>query len=187
MTAAIVGGALFATAATALAETKGSGATFPRLAYQTWCQESGGLCSYTAKGSTGGINDFINGVVDFGASDAPLTDSQRGDLASKRGGAGVLYFPTLLGAVTIPTNISGQPGALQIRSKTLGEIFAGNITNWSDARIKADNADEPPHQGLQVPQPADRPVRPSGRLGHQLRVQLATSRRRARTSRRRSA
>ncbi len=151
MTAAIVGGALFATAATALAETKGSGATFPRLAYQTWCQESGGLCSYTAKGSTGGINDFINGVVDFGASDAPLTDSQRGDLASKRGGAGVLYFPTLLGAVTIPTNISGQPGALQIRSKTLGEIFAGNITNWSDARIKADNATNPRTKGYKFP------------------------------------
>jgi phosphate transport system substrate-binding protein len=151
MTAAIAGGALLATAATALAETKGSGATFPRLAYQTWCQESGGLCSYTAKGSTGGINDFINGVVDFGASDAPLTDTQKADLASKRGGVGVLYFPTLLGAVTIPTNISGQPGALQIRSKTLGEIFSGGITNWSDARIKADNATNPRTKGFRFP------------------------------------
>jgi phosphate transport system substrate-binding protein len=151
MTAAIVGGALFATAATALAETKGSGASFPRLAYQTWCQESGGLCSYTSKGSTGGINDFIGGVVDFGASDAPLSDAQRADLASKRGGAGVLYFPTLLGAVTIPTNMAGQPGALQIRAKTLGRIFAGEITTWNDPAIVGDNATNPRTKGFKFP------------------------------------
>ena len=154
MTAAIAGGALLATAATALAETKGSGASFPRLAYQTWCQESGGLCSYTSKGSTGGINDFINGVVDFGASDAPLSDAQRAALASNRGGAGVLYFPTLLGAVTIPTNISGQPGALQIRAKTLGRIFAGEITKWNDPAIVGDNATNPRTKGFRFPNQA---------------------------------
>jgi len=154
MTAAIAGGALLATAATALAETKGSGASFPRLAYQTWCQESGGLCSYTSKGSTGGINDFINGVVDFGASDAPLTDAQRADLALKRGGAGVLYFPTLLGAVTIPTNIAGQPGALHIRAKTLGRIFAGEITKWNDPAIIGDNSTNPRTKGFKFPDQA---------------------------------
>ena len=151
MTAVIAGGAMFATAATAFAETKGSGASFPRIAYQTWCQESGGLCSYTSKGSTGGINDFINGVVDFGASDAPLTDTQRGQLAAARGGVGVLYFPTLLGAVTIPTNISGQPGALQIRAKTLGRIFAGEVTTWNDPAIVGDNATNPRTRGFKFP------------------------------------
>jgi phosphate transport system substrate-binding protein len=140
VTATVAVGAIFGTAATALAETKGSGASFPRLAYTTWCQDSGGLCSYTSKGSTGGINDLINGLVDFGASDAPLSDQQKADLSAKRGGSGVLYFPTLLGAVTIPVNVPGAPTNLQLRSRTIGKIFAGAITNWSDPQIKADNA-----------------------------------------------
>lgn len=150
-TAAIAVGALFGTAATALAETKGAGASFPRIAYQTWCQDSGGLCSYTSKGSTGGINDLINGLVDFGASDAPLTPAQEADLAAKRGGAKVLYFPTLLGAVTIPVNVPGAPSNIQLRSRTIGQIFAGDITNWNDARIKADNALSPRTKGFNFP------------------------------------
>ena len=143
VTAAIAVGAMFATAATALGETKGAGASFPRLAYQTWCQDSGGLCSYTSKGSTGGINDVINGLVDFGASDAPLTDQQKADLSAKRGGSGVIYFPTLLGAVSIPVNVPGAPSNIQLRSKTVGNIFSGAITNWNDPQIKADNALSP--------------------------------------------
>ena len=139
VTATVAFGALFATAATAMAETKGAGASFPRIAYQTWCQDSGGLCSYTSKGSTGGINDLINGLVDFGASDAPLTPQQLADLAAKRGGSGVLYFPTLLGAVSIPVNVPGAPSNIQLRSKTIGNIFSGLITNWNDPQIKADN------------------------------------------------
>ena len=151
VTAAIAVGAMFATAATAMAETKGAGASFPRIAYQTWCQDSGGLCSYTSKGSTGGINDLINGLVDFGASDAPLTDQQKADLSSKRGGSGVLYFPTLLGAVTIPVNVPGAPSNIQLRSKTVGRIFAGAITNWSDPQIKADNALSPRTKSFKFP------------------------------------
>lgn len=151
VTAAIAVGAMFATAATAMAETKGAGASFPRIAYQTWCQDSGGLCSYTSKGSTGGINDLINGLVDFGASDAPLTDQQKADLAAKRGGSGVLYFPTLLGAVTIPVNVPGAPSNIQLRSKTVSRIFAGAITNWSDPQINADNALSPRTKSFKFP------------------------------------
>jgi len=143
--------ALLAGAATAVAEVRGSGASFPRIAYQVWCQESGGACSYTSKGSTGGINDFINGTVDFGATDAPLTSQQLSDLSAKRGGSGVLYFPTLLGAVTVPTNIQGQRGALQIRAKTLGEIFSGSITRWNDPRIVNDNRTNPRTRGFRFP------------------------------------
>ena len=148
-TAAIAVGAMLATAATAMAESKGAGASFPRLAYQTWCQDSGGLCSYTSKGSTGGINDLINGLVDFGASDAPLTDTQLGALAAK--GNGVLYFPTLLGAVTIPVNIPGAPSNIQLRGRTVGRIFAGVITNWNDPQIKADNALNPRTKPFKFP------------------------------------
>lgn len=163
MAGAAVATLALAGAATAAAEVKGSGASFPRIAYQLWCQDSGGACSYTSKGSTGGINDFINGTVDFGASDAPLTREQLSDLSTKRGGSGVLYFPTLLGAVTVPTNIQGQRGALQLRGKTLGEIFSGSITRWNDARIVADNKTNPRTKGFKFPnQPITLCVRQEG-------------------------
>jgi phosphate ABC transporter phosphate-binding protein len=162
-TAILAGGVFAATAAAALAETKGSGASFPRLAYQTWCQDSGGLCSYVSKGSTGGINDFIGGLTDFGATDAPLTDAQRASLAAQRSGSGVLYFPTLLGAITVPTNVSGQPGHLRLRAKTVGLIFAGDIKSWNDPRIKADNAGNAVTKGYAFPnQPIVTCVRQDG-------------------------
>lgn len=148
---AIAAGATFATAATALAEVKGSGASFPRLAYQGWCVSSGGLCSYTSVGSGAGIKALADGLVDFAASDAPLTDQQLATLSAQRGGSGVLYFPTLLGAVSIPVNVPGAPSNIQLRGRTVGQIFSGDITNWNDARIKADNALNPRTKGFAFP------------------------------------
>ena len=124
--------------ALALGAATGSGASFPATAYSKWCQDSG-LCSYTSKGSTGGINDLINGVVDFAATDAPLTDTQRADLASKRGGATPLYFPTLIGAITVPTNIDGVSKGINLGGPVLADIFRGAVTSWNDARIRKSN------------------------------------------------
>lgn len=135
---AVIGGSALAAPALALGVATGSGASFPATAYSKWCAESG-LCSYTSKGSTGGINDFINGVVDFGASDAPLTAQQASDLAAKRGGATPLYFPTLVGAISVPTNIDGVSKGINFDGKTLADIFRGAITNWSDSRIRKPN------------------------------------------------
>jgi phosphate transport system substrate-binding protein len=135
---AVVAGAGFALPALALGAATGSGASFPATAYTKWCQESG-LCSYASKGSTGGINDLINGVVDFAASDAPLTPQQTADLASKRGGVKPLYFPTLIGPITVDTNISGISKGINFDGTTLADIFRGAITNWSDSRIRRPN------------------------------------------------
>lgn len=131
-------GATLALPALALGAVTGSGASFPATAYTQWCQESG-LCSYTSKGSTGGINDLVNGVVDFAASDAPLTSQQLSDLSSKRGGVSPLYFPTLIGAITVDTNIDGVSKGINIDGKTLADVFRGAITNWGDARLRAAN------------------------------------------------
>ncbi|MEW6581345.1 MAG: phosphate ABC transporter substrate-binding protein PstS [Actinomycetota bacterium] len=132
-------GAVLAGTGSAFAAITGSGATFPRIAYENWCRDSG-LCSYTGKGSTGGIRDFINGVVDVAGTDATLTDQQLADLAAKRGGVTPLYFPTLLGAITVPVNIPGVSGnAVKLDGKVVGEIFAGSIKTWNDAKIKATN------------------------------------------------
>lgn len=138
LVATVAGGAALAVPAIALGVATGSGASFPATAYSKWCQDSG-LCSYTSKGSTGGINDLINGVVDFAASDAPLTDQQTADLASKRGGVKPLYFPTLIGTITVDTNIDGISKGINFDGKTLADIFRGAISNWSDARIRKPN------------------------------------------------
>ena len=134
----VAGGAIIALPAVALGAATGSGASFPATAYSKWCQDSG-LCSYTSKGSTGGINDLINGVVDFAASDATLTPQQLSDLAAKRGGATPLYFPTLIGAITVPTNIDGVSKGINIDGPTLAGIFQGTITSWNDSRIRKSN------------------------------------------------
>jgi len=135
---AVIGGATLVLPALALGAATGSGASFPATAYTKWCQDSG-LCSYTSKGSTGGINDFINGVVDFAATDAPLTAQQTSDLAAKRGGVTPLYFPTLIGTITVSTNIDGVSKGINFDGKTLADIFRGAITNWSDSRIRKPN------------------------------------------------
>ena len=138
LVAAVAGGAMLAVPALASAATTGAGSSFAATAYTSWCQDSG-LCSYTSKGSSGGINDLINGVVDWAGSDAPLTPEQSAALASKRGGATPLYFPTFLGAITVPTHIDGISKGINIDGKVLADVFRGAITNWSDARIRKAN------------------------------------------------
>ncbi len=136
--AGIAGGMMLTGATSALGIANGSGASFPNQAYSKWCADSK-LCSYTSKGSTGGITDFVNGVTDFGASDAPLTSTQLAALRRQRGGANVLYFPTLLGGVTVPTNIDGVNKRLKLRGTTIAKIFKGDIDRWNHPEIRAAN------------------------------------------------
>lgn len=137
LVAAVAGGAMLAVPAAALGVATGSGASFPARAYQLWCQDSG-LCSYTSKGSTGGITDQINGVTDWGGTDAPLTPDQLSRFSSSRGGARPLYFPTLLGAITVPVNIDGVRN-IKLDGSVIADIFEGRIDNWSDRRITRSN------------------------------------------------
>jgi len=102
----------------------GSGATFPALAYTRWCQESE-TCTYAAKGSGAGIK---------AGSDAPLEAEEQ-----KAIGKTVYYFPTLLGAITLPTNIEGVSKAINLTGPALAGIFDGEITTWDDKDIAASN------------------------------------------------
>ncbi len=134
--ALIASGAMAVGVAPAMGASIGSGATFPQLVYKDWCASQG--CSYTGKGSSGGIRDFIAGTVDFAGSDAIMTPEQVADLAAKRGGVTPIYLPTLLGAISVPTNTTA--GRLKLDGKVLGEIFSGGITKWNDSRITKLNA-----------------------------------------------
>src|SRR5215468_9724781 len=107
--AATVGGILLSgAAATAPAEQiNGAGATFPYPMYSKWFSEYNKLHSdvqinYQSIGSGGGIRQVLNGTVDFGASDGPMTDEQLSQAKTK-----ILHFPTVLGAVVPAYNIPG--------------------------------------------------------------------------------
>ena len=116
----------------------GAGATFPYPIYSKWFSEysaahPGVRISYHAIGSGGGIRQVSAGLVDFGASDGPMTDYQ---LAASR--IKLIHIPAVLGAVVPIFNI---PGVSDIRFSpdVLADIYLGRIRNWNDPRISKDN------------------------------------------------
>ncbi len=128
---AAVGAGSLVGAASALGASTGSGATFPAIPYQAWCGESK-VCSYTGKGSSGGIRDLTNKTVDWAGTDAVLTESQVAAI-----GGTVKYYPTLLGAISVPVNIPGVVGnKMKLDGKTLGDIWSATITTWNAPQIK---------------------------------------------------
>lgn len=132
------GGDTTAVAATGTRLT-GAGATFPNPMYQKWSdaynKQTSIQVNYQSIGSGGGIRQFTEGTVDFGASDGPMTDEQ---IAAVSGN--VVHIPTVLGAVVLTYNLPGLGGAsLVLDAATIADIFLGKITRWNDARIAALN------------------------------------------------
>jgi phosphate transport system substrate-binding protein len=115
----------------------GAGATFPYPLYSKWFSEYQKAnpdvqINYQSIGSGGGIRQFQEGTVDFGASDAPMTDEQ---LAKS---PGVLHVPTVLGAVVLTYSLPGV-SALRLDGPVVADIFLGKVTKWNDERIAAQN------------------------------------------------
>jgi len=132
-------GAAPATATTSGADLTGAGATFPYPLYSKWfdayATKSGVKINYQSIGSGGGIRQLSEQTVDFGASDAPMSDAE---LAKAKGGA-VLHIPTALGAVVIVYNLPDLGAPLKLTGDVIASIFQGQITKWNDARIAALN------------------------------------------------
>ena len=125
-------------------DLNGAGATFPYPIYSKWFADyaatSGVKINYQSIGSGGGIRQLTEGTVDFGASDAPMSDAEMAKLK-----APVLHFPTVLGAVVITYNIPGVTKAIRLTGPVVADIFAGKITKWNDAQIASLN------KGLKLP------------------------------------
>ncbi len=118
---------------------QGAGATFPNPLYQKWLSEYTKLnpnvrIDYQSIGSGGGIKQIKEQTVDFGASDAPMSDA---DLKSAPGE--LLHIPTVLGAVVLTYNLQGVSQPLRFSPDVIADIFLDKIKKWDDARIKADN------------------------------------------------
>jgi phosphate transport system substrate-binding protein len=121
------------------ANLTGAGATFPNPIYTKWFdayqKTTGVRINYQSIGSGGGIRQFTEGTVDFGASDAPMTDEQ-----VKAVNGNVLHIPTVLGAVVATYNLpSASKTPLRLDGPTLADIFLGRISTWRDRRIASLN------------------------------------------------
>jgi len=117
----------------------GAGATFPTPIYSKWFSEyhrkfSNIQINYQSIGSGGGIRQMIEGTVDFGATDGPMTDEQLQQAKTK-----ILHFPTVLGAVVPAYNIAGVTQDINFTPEALAGIFLGKITKWSDPELKKAN------------------------------------------------
>jgi len=117
----------------------GAGATFPYPIYSKWFSEYHKLhpdiqINYQSIGSGGGIRQVINGTVDFGASDGPMTDDMLKEAKAK-----ILHMPTVLGADVPAYNIPGVTAELKFTPEALAGIFMGKITKWNDKAITSAN------------------------------------------------
>jgi phosphate transport system substrate-binding protein len=117
----------------------GAGATFPNPIYTKWFdaynKKTGVQINYQSIGSGGGIRQFTEGTVDFGATDGPMNQSQI-DAVS----ANVMHIPTVLGAVVVTYNLPGLGDTrLKFDGNALVDIFMGRITKWNDKRLVALN------------------------------------------------
>src|ERR1051325_10675166 len=119
-------------------ELTGAGATFPYPLYSKMFSEynkaTGVKINYQSIGSGGGIKQLQSKTVDFGATDAFMTDE---DL--KASGAEILHIPTCLGAIVLSYNLP-DVSKLKLTPEIVSGIFLGNIKKWNDAAIVKANA-----------------------------------------------
>jgi len=115
----------------------GAGATFPYPLYSkmfdAYHKEKNVEVNYQSIGSGGGIKQLENKTVDFGASDAPLSDDEMKAMPGP-----VIHVPTCLGAVMITYNLPGNP-KLKLTPDVIADIFLGKITKWNDKRLTSLN------------------------------------------------
>jgi len=139
---ATVSAASFACPSAGAAPAVGSGASFPQIVVDQWRADVNKLCGlkidYQPNGSTAGRTNFINNAVDFGVSDIQFSDSERSGLHRA-----FVYVPITAGGLGMMYNLKDAAGRqitdLRLSANTACKIFTGQIANWSDAQIAADN------------------------------------------------
>lgn len=128
----------------------GAGASFPNPIYQKWgeaAQKAIGIqLNYQSVGSGAGQTQIKNRTVDFGASDAPMTDAQLKE-------ANLLQFPAVMGAVVAIVNVPGvADNQLKMTGEMLADIYQGKVTKWNDPKLVELN------RGVTLPNLAIAPV-----------------------------
>ncbi len=122
----------------------GAGATFPYPLISKWSSEYTKVkpniqINYQSVGSGAGIKQITARTVDFGATDAPLTEQEYANVS------GILQIPESIGAVVVAYNLPGIEKGLKLSGDIIADIFLGKITKWNDPRIVSLNS------GIQLP------------------------------------
>ena len=131
-------------------QLSGAGATFPAPLYQRWGVEYNKVhpevqVNYQSVGSGAGVKNFTAGVVDFGASDAAMTDAEIAKVPK-----GVVMIPATAGEIVFAYNLPGVP-SLNLPREAMAGIYLGTVTNWSDPVIaKANPGVKLPNLPIQV-------------------------------------
>ncbi len=130
--------AIFTNTAPAQLKLNGAGATFPYVIYSKWfdvfSKENGVQFNYQSIGSGGGIKQTIEGTVDFGATDGPMSNDQLKQVKDKQDSE-VLHIPTVMGAVVVTYNLQEAGKDLHLSPDFLAQIFLGQIIKWNDEQI----------------------------------------------------
>ena len=116
----------------------GAGATLPYPLYSKWASEYARVdptvrVNYQSLGSGAGVRQVSDGVVDFGATDEPMTAQQLERTATR-----LVHIPTTVGAVAFAFNVPGRRD-LALSGELAADIFLGNVTRWDDERVRALN------------------------------------------------
>ena len=138
MTKALLIAAVAATSMMAADKINGAGATFPAPCYYDWAynyqKATKTRVNYQSIGSGGGVKQISERIVDFGATDAPMSPKELDK-------AKLTQFPAVIGSIVVAHNLPGVADEkLKLKNSVVADIFAGNITMWNDAAIAADNA-----------------------------------------------
>jgi phosphate transport system substrate-binding protein len=117
----------------------GAGASFPNPIYQKWIFEHkkinpGVEINYASVGSGAGIAQYKAGTVDFGATDAPLSDAEQSSMPQP-----TLHIPTVAGAVVMAYNVPGIGNGMRLSAESISGIYLGHITTWNHPAIAKDN------------------------------------------------
>ncbi|MGP6174532.1 phosphate ABC transporter substrate-binding protein PstS [Corynebacterium sp. A21] len=105
---------------------------------------SGASLAYNASGSGSGRTNFVAGQVAFAGSDSPLSDDQVEPAAERCEGNEAWHLPLVIGPVAVAYNLEGVD-TLNLSTETIAQIFLGEITNWNDEAIAAEN------EGVELP------------------------------------
>jgi phosphate transport system substrate-binding protein len=126
--------ALVPLTADAAQDLTGAGATFPQAIYAKWFAEYAAKThvqiNYQPIGSGGGIKQLQEQTVDFGASDAPMTDEEQSKLK-----APVFHIPMVIGSVVMTYNLPEVSKPLNLTGAVIADIFMGKVTKWNAPAI----------------------------------------------------
>jgi phosphate ABC transporter phosphate-binding protein len=139
--------------ATGKAKLSGGGSSFINPLMKKWSAEYYSKhhveVDYASTGSTNGINDMISRKIDFGCTDAPMTDEQL-EKAEAAGGK-VLHLPLVIGGVVPIYNLPGIDKPLKFTGKILADIYLGKIKKWNDLAIQKANEGNDSGQAIKLP------------------------------------